>query len=162
MYFCLYNVNNSCRGLIFFSPVEILPGLVCSSASFYSSLGSLCPSYSICSSSLMTVRPSGLACGPNTFYREPHFTSSQEQSSTLRMVSLSSVSRPEISLLALIQALNLLLARNFQSLGGVTLCFPGSWFHSEFNEGAELSGQRRVSPPGISLQGLRHALVHVK
>lgn len=95
------------------------------------------PLNSICSSSLMTVRPSGLACGPNTFYREPHFTSSQEQSSTLRMVSLSSVSRPEISLLALIQALNLLLARNFQSLGGVTLCFPGSWFHSEFNEGAE-------------------------
>lgn len=65
------------------------------------------------------------------------------------MVSLSSVSRPEISLLALMQALNLLLARNFQRLGGVTPCFPGSWFHFEFNEGAELSGQRRVSPLGI-------------
>ena len=111
--------------LIFFSPVKILPGWSVHLPHFihlWVFPAPLPPS---------VLLPwwqwgwSGLACGPNTFYGEPHFISSQEQSRTLRMVSLSSVSRPEISLLALIQALNLLLARNFQSLGGVTLCL--SW-----------------------------------
>lgn len=84
---------------------------------------------------------------PTHSTEKPRFISSQEQSSTLRMLSFSSLQRPEISLLALIQALSLLswLSR---ALVGSPFAFPGSWFHSEFNEGAELSGQRRVSPPG--------------
>lgn len=40
-----------------------------------------------------------------------------------------------------------------RAMAGSPSAFPGSWFHSEFNEGAELSGLGRVSPSGTPLEG---------
>lgn len=138
----------------------MLSGLVCSSApSHLTGLWGLLvlppPSSSVRPPSLMALGPRGLECGLNTCYRETTLILSQEQSNPLRMISLSSLQGLEISLPALIWALRLLSWQGISRvLAGSTSAFPGSWFHSEFNEGAEQSSWRRASPSGIPLEGL--------
>lgn len=173
MCFHLYNFNNSCKEFIFFfSPIEILFGLRNIGLLFmhmvllvFGDSVPVClypvPS-SVCSPSLMAEGPRGLECGPNTSYRQTilYFQLEAEQHSKddfrvfLTMNCLKSPFWHGELWAPVTQALHLFYLLGIsRAMAGSPFAFPGSWFHSEFNEGAELSGQGRVSPSGTPLEG---------
>lgn len=121
------------------------------------------PSSTICSPSLRTEGPGDWNVNPVHPIEKPHFISSQEQSNYAKddfciSLIINCLQSPvyHCDLRAPVtQALHLFSLRGIsRAMAGSPSAFPCSWFHSAFNEGAELSGLGRVSPSGTPLAGL--------